>query len=110
MKDSVLPRFREVFQYWRTVLRSGVIGVLTGLLPASARTRAPDVVRRGEATSKEKHLFGKGSIDGLMAAETGDMASIPGHIIPAWRSASPGPAPSAVLMAAMIIHGTSRGR
>src|SRR6478736_3903600 len=33
MKDSVLPRFREVFQYWRTVLRSGVIGVLTGLLP-----------------------------------------------------------------------------
>ena len=33
VKDSVLPRFREVVQYWRTVLRSGVIGVLTGLLP-----------------------------------------------------------------------------
>src|SRR6201999_2549417 len=33
MKDSTLPRFKEVFQYWRTVLRSGAIGVLTGLLP-----------------------------------------------------------------------------
>src|ERR1700744_6610440 len=33
MQDSVLPRFREVAQYWRTVLRSGVIGVLTGLMP-----------------------------------------------------------------------------
>src|SRR6476619_3069417 len=33
LKDSVMPRFREVLQYWRTVLRSGVIGVLTGLLP-----------------------------------------------------------------------------
>ena len=33
MKDSVLPRFREVAQYWPTVLRSGVIGVLTGLMP-----------------------------------------------------------------------------
>src|SRR6478752_9352663 len=27
LKDSVLPRFREVLQYWRTVLRSGVTGV-----------------------------------------------------------------------------------
>jgi putative tricarboxylic transport membrane protein len=33
MKDSVLPRFREIVTYWRTVLRSGVIGVTTGLLP-----------------------------------------------------------------------------
>jgi hypothetical protein len=32
VKDSVLPRFREVAQYWKTVLRSGVIGVLTGLI------------------------------------------------------------------------------
>jgi putative tricarboxylic transport membrane protein len=40
MKDSVLPRFREIVTYWRTVLRSGVIGVLTGFCPASARTRA----------------------------------------------------------------------
>ena len=31
--DSLLPRFREVAQYWPTVLRSGVIGVLTGLMP-----------------------------------------------------------------------------
>jgi putative tricarboxylic transport membrane protein len=34
------------------------------------------------ATSRDRENFGRGSIDGLMAAETGDMASIPGHIIP----------------------------
>jgi putative tricarboxylic transport membrane protein len=62
-----------------------------------------------KATSKEKHLFGKGSIDGLMAAETGDMASIPGHIIPCLALGIPGTAPSAVLMAAMIIHGIQPG-
>jgi len=62
-----------------------------------------------KATSKEKHLFGKGSIDGLMAAETGDMASIPGHIIPCLALGIPGSAPSAVLMAAMIIHGIQPG-
>jgi putative tricarboxylic transport membrane protein len=26
--DSVLPRVRDVLKYWRTILRSGVIGVL----------------------------------------------------------------------------------
>jgi len=62
-----------------------------------------------KAASKEKELFGKGSIDGLMAAETGDMASIPGHIIPALALGIPGSAPSAVLMAAMIIHGIQPG-
>ena len=33
--------------------------------------------------SKEREKYGKGSIEGLMAAETGDNASIPGGIIPA---------------------------
>jgi putative tricarboxylic transport membrane protein len=62
-----------------------------------------------KASSKEKEQFGKGSIDGLMAAETGDMASVPGHIIPSLALGIPGSAPSAVLMAAMIIHGIQPG-
>ena len=95
MKDSVLPRFREVFQYWRTVIRSGVIGVLTGLLPGVGEDSGAWMsYAAAKAVSKEKHLFGKGSIDGLMAAETGDMASIPGHIIPCLALGIPGSAPS----------------
>src|SRR5437764_9630008 len=77
LKDSVLPRFREVAQYWRTVLRSGVIGVLTGLLPGVGEDSGAWMsYAAAKATTKEKHLFGKGSIDGLMAAETGDLASM----------------------------------
>ena len=44
-----------------------------------------------------------------MAAETGDMASIPGHMIPLLALGIPGSAPSAVLMAAMVIHGIQPG-
>jgi putative tricarboxylic transport membrane protein len=110
LKDSVLPRFREVLQYWRTVLRSGAIGVLTGLLPGVGEDAGAWMsYAAAKATTREKELFGKGSIDGLMAAETGDMASIPGHIIPALALGIPGSAPSAVLMAAMIIHGIQPG-
>src|SRR3982751_6313112 len=110
VKDSVLPRFREVAQYWRTVLRSGAIGVITGLLPGVGEDSGAWMsYAAAKATSKERQQFGKGSIDGLRAAETGDMSSIPGHIIPALALGIPGSAPSAVLMAAMIIHGIQPG-
>ena len=110
MKDSVLPRFREIVTYWRTVLRSGIIGVGTGLLPGVGEDAGAWMsYAAAKAVSKEKEQFGKGSIDGLMAAETGDMASIPGHIIPSLALGIPGSAPSAVLMAAMIIHGIQPG-
>jgi putative tricarboxylic transport membrane protein len=110
LKDSVLPRFREVVKYWRTVLRSGLIGVFTGLLPGVGEDAGAWMsYAAAKAVSKEKDQFGKGSIDGLMAAETGDMASIPGHIIPSLALGIPGSAPSAVLMAARFIHGIQPG-
>src|SRR5215208_1736640 len=110
MRDSVLPRWREIVQYWRTVLRSGVIGVLTGLLPGVGEDAGAWMsYAAAKAASKDKDSFGKGSIDGLMAAETGDMSSIPGHMIPTLALGIPGSAPSAVLMAAMIIHGVQPG-
>src|SRR6185369_12620075 len=110
LKDSVLPRWREVFQYRWTVLRSGIIGVLTGLLPGVGEDAGAWMsYAAAKGLSKEKEKFGKGSIDGLMAAETGDMSSIPGHIIPCLALGIPGSAPSAVLMAAMIIHGIQPG-
>ncbi len=59
--------------------------------------------------SKEKELFGKGSVEGLMAAETGDNACVPGAVIPVLTLAVPGSAPAAVLLAAMIIHGVRPG-
>ncbi len=108
--DSVLPRFRDVIKYWKTILRSGVIGVYVGILPGVGEDMAAwSSYAAARRASKEKEDFGKGSIEGLLAAETGDNASIPGGIIPALALSIPGSAPSAVLMAAMIIHGVQPG-
>ncbi len=108
---SALPRIMDVLKYWRTIIRSGVIGVV-GRHPARRRRGHGGVVvlcgRRG-GSSKEPEKYGKGSIEGLMAAETGDNASVPGGIIPALALAIPGSAPCAVLLAAMIIHGVQAG-
>ncbi len=108
--DSVQPRFGDVLRYWKTVLRSGVIGVYVGILPGVGEDMAAwSSYAAAKRASPEREEFGKGSIEGLIAAETGDNASIPGGIIPALALAIPGSAPAAVLMAAMIIHGVQPG-
>jgi putative tricarboxylic transport membrane protein len=108
--DSVIPRLEDVLKYWRTILRSGAIGVWIGILPGLGEDAAAwSSYAAARRASKEKEKFGRGSIEGLMAAETGEASSVPGAIIPVLTLALPGSAPSAVLMAAMMIHGLNPG-
>lgn len=108
--DSVIPRLSDITRYWRTILRSGLLGTFIGALPGLGEDIAAwtsyAAARRG---SKEKHLYGQGSIEGLMSAETGESACVPGAIIPVLTLAVPGSAPAAVLLAAMMIHGLNPG-
>ena len=108
--DSVLPKIADLLRYWRTILRSGLIGVFVGILPGVGEDMAAwSSYAAAKRASKEREQFGKGSVDGLIAAETGDNAAIPGALIPALALGIPGSAPAAVLMAAMIIHGAQPG-
>ncbi|TXL79483.1 tripartite tricarboxylate transporter permease [Vineibacter terrae] len=108
--DSVIPRIGDVLQYWRTILRSGAIGTFIGILPGLGEdTAAWSSYAAARRASKEKEKYGKGSIEGLMSAETGESACVPGAIIPVLTLAVPGSAPAAALMAAMLIHDINPG-
>ena len=108
--NSVVPRIEDVLKYWRTIFRSGAIGVWIGILPGLGEDAAAwSSYAAARRASKEKEKFGRGSIEGLMAAETGEASSVPGAIIPVLTLALPGSAPAAVLMAAMMIHGLNPG-
>ena len=97
-------------KYWRTIIRSGLIGTGIGIVPGVGEDVAAwSSYAAARRASKEKELFGKGSIEGLMAAETGDNACVPGAVIPVLTLAVPGSAPAAVLLAAMLIHGVQPG-
>jgi TctA family transporter len=92
----------------------GLLGLFVGILPdVSEDMAAWSSYAAARRASKERELFGKGSVEGLMATETGDNAAVPGAMIPALALALalgvPGLAPAAVLMAAMIIHGVQPG-
>jgi putative tricarboxylic transport membrane protein len=108
--DTVIPKISDITKYWRTILRSGLIGTGVGIVPGVGEDVAAwSSYAAAKRVSKESEQFGKGSIEGLMAAETGDNACVPGAIIPVLTLAIPGSAPAAVLMAAMIIHGVKPG-
>ncbi len=109
-RDSILPKVRDVTRYWRTIIRSGLIGTLIGIIPGVGEDIGAWVsYAAARRKSKEREKFGKGSVEGLMAAETGNNAVVPGAIIPALTLAIPGSAPAAVLLAAMFIHGLRPG-
>ena len=107
---DVIPNPRHVLRYWRTIGRSGVLGTLIGVIPGVGEDIGAWVsYAAARRASKEKEKFGKGSVEGLMAAETGNSAAPPGALIPVLTLGIPGSAPAAVLLAAMILHGVRPG-
>ncbi len=108
--DRILPSLRELAANSRNILRSGLIGTFMGLLPGVGEDMgAWASYAAARRASKNKAKFGKGSIEGLIASETGNNAAVPGAIIPVLTLAVPGSAPAAVLLAAMFIHGIRPG-
>ena len=108
--ERIIPSFRQIFSYRKTIIRSGLIGTLIGAIPGVGEDIAAwvsyDFAKRG---SKEPETFGKGSVEGLIAAETGNNAAVAGAVIPVLSLGIPGSAPAAVLLAAMFIHGVRPG-
>ncbi len=110
--ERVIPRLKDITKYWKTIVRSGLIGTFIGAVPGVGEDIAAwvsyDMAKRS-AKPAEREEFGKGSIEGLLASETGNNACVPGAIIPVLTLAIPGSAPAAVLLGAMLIHGVRPG-
>ena len=109
-KHGLLPKMADLWRYKRTILRSGVIGTMVGIIPGVGEDiGAWSAYAAAKRASKEKDEYGKGSQEGLIAAETGNSAVVPGALIPAITLGIPGSAPAAVLIAALFIHGIRPG-
>lgn len=110
VNDRVIPRLKEIFQYWPTIIRSGIIGTFVGIIPGVGEdVGAWTSYAAAKKLSKHPEEFGKGSQEGLIAAETGDNAVVSAAMIPTLTLALPGSAAAAVLIAAMYIHGIRPG-
>lgn len=109
-EDRILPKLADLWRYRLTIFRSGVIGTIVGIIPGVGEDiGAWASYAAAKRSSKERDEFGNGSKEGLIAAETGNSAVVPGALIPALTLAVPGSAPAAVLIAALFIHGVRPG-
>jgi len=108
--DRTIPEMIDVWRYKFTIVRSGIIGTLVGIIPGVGEDiGAWASYAAAKRTSKEADKFGTGSYEGLISAETGNSAVVPGSLIPAITLAVPGSASAAVLIAAFFIHGIRPG-
>jgi putative tricarboxylic transport membrane protein len=92
------------------ILRSGFIGLLVGIMPgagASVASMLSYLAQRKLSPHPER--FGHGALDGVAAAETANNASSQGATIPMLALGIPGSASTAVLLAALILHGIRPG-
>jgi putative tricarboxylic transport membrane protein len=101
---------RDAFEHRWLLLRSSVIGIYIGMLPALGSTIA-DWVAYGHAvqSAKDKSQFGKGDVRGVIAPEAANNSCKGGELVPTVAFGIPGSAPMAILLGAFLIQGLTPG-
>lgn len=100
----------DTFRHWSVVVRSSAIGIVIGAIPGMGGS-VSQFIAYGQAhqTSKRPEEFGKGSIEGLIAAGANNNAKDSGSLIPTIAFGIPGSVGTAVLLGAFLITGLNPG-
>jgi putative tricarboxylic transport membrane protein len=93
-----------------TMIRSTLIGIGIGALPGSGSSISAFVsYGAAKGASKNPDEFGKGSLTGVFAAETGNNAVTGGALIPLLTLGIPGDPITAIMLGAFLVHGLVPG-
>ncbi|MGQ7791733.1 tripartite tricarboxylate transporter permease [Faunimonas sp. B44] len=105
-----LPSRADLSRVKATIMRSSVIGTLIGILPAEGTTVAA-IMGYNEAKRWSKHPeeFGKGSIEGIAGPEAANNAGTGGAMVPTLALGIPGSGTTAIILAALMMHGLRPG-
>lgn len=105
-----LPGREDLKRIWGTVLRSSGIGTFIGILPAEGSTVAA-IMGYNEAKrwSKNKEAFGTGCPEGIAGPEAANNAATGGAMVPTLALGIPGSGTTALILAALIMHGFRPG-
>ncbi len=108
--DAGWPSLKDYWKLRMPTIWSSVIGTVVGVFPGAGATIASflayDFTKK---LSKEPEKFGKGSEEGIAAAEAANSASVGGAMVPLLTLGIPGSATTAVLLGAMMIHKITPG-
>ncbi len=105
---GILTGFVDTLKRPIEMLRAGLIGLSIGAMPGAGASVATFVSYQQSiafAPPERKKTYGKGSFEGLIAADTTNNAVVGGALIPLLTLAIPGSGSMAVLLVVMIFHG-----
>lgn len=101
---------QEFFSQIKNAIRSAIIGIGIGILPGIGGGTS-NIVSYSIAKNQSRHpeRFGTGIIDGVVASETANNATIGGAMIPLLTLGIPGDTATAMLLGGFMIHGIQPG-
>jgi putative tricarboxylic transport membrane protein len=115
--EVVRPRLRELWpsrEEWRAsalpIARGSALGFVIGIIPGSAHIISSFMSYALEKrVSKTPEEFGKGAVAGVAGPESANNAASTGSFVPMLALGIPTGPVTAVLMAALLIHGVPPG-
>ena len=101
---------RTYFHYPVSIVRSSLIGLFIGVLPAVGQSSA-GLLAWADAKRSSKHpeTFGEGNPEGVVASETATNACMPGDLVCTIALGIPGSVGAAIFLGVMIIFGVIPG-
>jgi putative tricarboxylic transport membrane protein len=110
LKSKLFPTLQEWKEQAFNFFRSGIIGVLIGILPGIggplANILAYDQAKKG---AKHPEEYGTGDIGGIIAPEVANNAAVGGALIPMLSLGIPGDGVTAILLGGLMLHGLTPG-
>ncbi len=107
---GVMEGVKDTLRYWWLTVRCSLIGVFIGFIPGMGGATAQFLAyAHAQQTSKHPEEFGKGSIEGVLAAGSVNNSKEGGTIIPTVAFGVPGSTSTAILLGAFIILGLVPG-
>ncbi|WP_042143561.1 tripartite tricarboxylate transporter permease [Paucisalibacillus sp. EB02] len=109
--DKVVMSYRTMIKkFKKTMLKSSFIGTIIGAIPGTGPAIASFLsYNEARRASKNKEEFGKGSLDGIAAAESGNNGVTGATLIPLLTLGIPGDTVTAVMLGALMMQGLAPG-
>ena len=100
-----LAAVRAIAGNWINLIRSSLIGVFTGILPAAGGSISNILAYdQAKKASRNPEAFGSGTPEGIIAPESSNNATAGGALITMMALGIPGDVVTAVMLGALLIH------
>jgi len=108
--ESILPTAADLSRNAVNYVRSALIGTFVGILPGLGGGPAGLIsYAQARNAARDPSRFGKGAIEGVIAAETANNATIGGALIITLALGIPGDPVMAILIGGMMVQGVAPG-